>query len=201
MVGQIEQPEHITTQWFKDDGDLIVLLGDILDAHDPLLGLGGSAYLQHVHHRKTGTPPRCDLAREKITQDTLLELIRAGLVKSAHDCSEGGLAVALAESCISQPIARNTPRLIGAHVELPLSPATRRDALLFGETQGRIVLTVTPTNATKVLDLAQAAGVSATHLGAVGGEDLEIRLGEGKLTWGLAELHEAWWNSIVRKMR
>ena len=65
MVGLIEKPEHITTQWFKDEGDVIILLGDVVDANDPLLGLGGSAYLQAVHGQETGTPPRCDLEKEK----------------------------------------------------------------------------------------------------------------------------------------
>src|SRR6185436_12695086 len=128
-----------------------------MDAGDPLLGLGGSAYLQVIHGRKTGSPPRCDLAQQKTIHDALLTFIRNGLVKSAHDCSEGGLAVALAESCISQLIARETPRLIGAKVDLvgqasslsesttsethrqEASATTRLDALLFGETQSRVV--------------------------------------------------------------
>src|ERR1035438_8713560 len=66
MVGLIERPEHITTQWFKDEGDAIILLGDIVDASDPLRGLGGSAHLQRIHGLKAGTPPRCDLEREKV---------------------------------------------------------------------------------------------------------------------------------------
>ena len=118
MVGMIEKPEHITTQWFKDEGDAIILLGDVVDASDPLLGLGGSAYLQRVHGLKDGTPPRCDLEKEKELHLALRALIHSGAVKSAHDCSEGGLAVALAECCISQQIARETPRLIGAQVDL-----------------------------------------------------------------------------------
>ena len=118
MVGLIEKPEHITTQWFKDEGDAIILLGEPVDASDPLLGLGGSAYLQCIHGLKTGTPPRCDLEKEKELHLALRALIHSGVVKSAHDCSEGGLAVALAESCISQQIARETPRLIGATVDL-----------------------------------------------------------------------------------
>jgi hypothetical protein len=79
-----------------------------------LQGLGGSAYLQVVHGKKTGSPPRCDLEVAKTLHTTLIGLIQSGGVKSAHDCSEGGLAVALAESCISQMVARHTPRLIGA---------------------------------------------------------------------------------------
>ena len=143
MVGLIEKPEHITTQWFKDEGDAIILLGEPVDASDPLRGLGGSAYLQRIHGLKTGTPPRCDLEKEKELHLALRALIHSGVVKSAHDCSEGGLAVALAESCISQQIARETPRLIGAQVDLHdagsdscEARALRLDALLFGESPG-----------------------------------------------------------------
>jgi phosphoribosylformylglycinamidine synthase len=90
MVGIIEKPEHVTTQWFKDEGDAIILLGEVVDANDPLLGLGGSAYLQAVHGKKTGTPPRCDLEQAKTLHTTLLGLIQSGLVKSAHDWRDGG---------------------------------------------------------------------------------------------------------------
>ena len=164
VVGLIEKLEHVTTQWFKDEGDAIILLGEAVDQADPIFGLGGSAYLQVIHGQKNGSPPRCDLEVAKTLHTTLLGLIQSGLVKSAHDCSEGGLAVALAESCISQLIARDTPRLIGATVDLSAvdgvarvstekdkeldgdsarqTPApTRLDALLFGETQSRIVIT------------------------------------------------------------
>src|SRR5439155_3757215 len=151
MGGLIEKPEHITTQWFKDEGDVIILLGDIVDTSDPLLGLGGSAYLQRVHGLKTGTPPRCDLVKEKALQDALRGWIQSGVVKSAHDCSEGGLAVALAECCISQLVARDTPRLIGAKVDLSALTAPRVDALLFGETQCRVVISVAAHQVGKVL--------------------------------------------------
>ncbi len=120
VVGLIEKLEHVTTQWFKDEGDAIILLGDAVDKADPIFGLGGSAYLQVIHGKKNGSPPRCDLEVAKTLHTTLIGLIQSGLVKSAHDCSEGGLAVALAESCISQLIARETPRLIGATIDLSL---------------------------------------------------------------------------------
>jgi len=199
MVGLIEKAEHITTQWFKDEGDVIILLGDIIDTTDKLGGLGGSAYLQQIHGQKTGLPPRIDLAKEKNLHDTLRKLIRAGLVKSAHDCSEGGLAVALAECCISNHRARGTDSLIGATVDVSFNDS-RADALLFGETQGRIVISTSPANAEKVLAEAKSAKVTAIKLGTVGGNSLSIKTQTAKLESKLEELHDLWWNSINRAM-
>jgi phosphoribosylformylglycinamidine synthase subunit PurL len=223
MVGSIEKPEHITTQWFKDEGDIILLLGDLVDGQDSLLGLGGSAFLQVIHGRKTGSPPRCYLEKEAETHSVLRALIHSGAVKSAHDCSDGGLAVALAECCVSQQIARDTPRLIGAAINLsqfalqtsedqesdptqPQAPRTARqpcrlDALLFGETQARIIISVTPRDALKVIERARILGVSAHRLGTVGGADLKIKTADRDLAWDISELHDLWWNSIARAMK
>jgi phosphoribosylformylglycinamidine (FGAM) synthase-like enzyme len=201
MVGLIGKPEHITTQWFKDEGDVVILLGDIVDQTDPLLGLGGSAYLQKVHGQKTGTPPRCDLEKEKNLHTTLLGFIYSGVVKSAHDCSDGGLAVALAESCISQNVARETPRLIGAQIDLSTCKDVRLDALLFGETQSRVVISVAAPDAVKVLERAKILGVPAAKVGTVGGSELKIKTEASESTWALTELHDLWWNSIARAMQ
>ncbi len=106
MVGLIEKEEHITTQWFKNAGDEIILVGKVGDE------LGGSRFLKVCHGKRIGPPPHVDLAREIEIQNAVRDLIRAGLVRSAHDCSEGGLAVALAESCF------NPTGLYGADVDL-----------------------------------------------------------------------------------
>jgi phosphoribosylformylglycinamidine synthase II len=223
VVGLIEKPEHVTTQWFKDEGDAIILLGEPVDTSDPLQGLGGSAYLQVIHGKKTGSPPRCNLDQEKELHLGLRALIHSGVIKSAHDCSDGGLAVALAESCISQLIARETPRLIGAEIDLTsvaasrqsaanstneknaaLSPdaaTTRLDALLFGETQARIVISVAPLNAGKVLAQAKILGIPAAVIGKVSGTALQIKHGEQTFSVNAAELHDGWWNSIARAMK
>jgi phosphoribosylformylglycinamidine synthase len=148
-------------------------------------------------------------------------LIQSGLVKSAHDCSEGGLAVCLAESCVSQFVARGTPRLIGATVDLlsvgressraqksennemsgldGVSPH-RLDVLLFGETQSRVVITCQPLDAVKVVERAKLMGVSAVQIGKVGGDKLTVKTAAGEFSAPLAELHDAWWNSIARAM-
>jgi len=218
MVGLIEKPEHITTQWFKDEGDAIILLGEPVDADDPLLGLGGSAWLQAVHGKKTGTPPRCDLEQARTLHTTLLGLIQSGLIQSAHDCSEGGLAVCLAESCISQLMARGTPRLMGAAIDLTsVGRASSRadgttdngssvasphqlDALLFGETQSRVVITCQPLDAVKVVERAKLLGVPAVPIGRVGGDQLAIKAGTSEVSVLVTELHDRWWNAIARAM-
>ncbi len=223
LVGLIEKPEHITTQWFKDEGDAIILLGDIVEETDKLAGLGGSAYLQVIHGKKTGTPPRLNLDEEANLHRTLRSLIVGGGIKSAHDCSEGGLAVALAESCISQLTARGTPRFIGATVDLTGVAASRQsapnqapaqsaalsrdaatmrlDALLFGESQGRVVITCTALDATKVVERAKILGVPAAKIGTVGGDALKLKTPAGEFSAPLAELHDGWWNSIARTMK
>jgi phosphoribosylformylglycinamidine synthase len=200
MVGLIEKKEHITTQWFKNEGDAILLLGDVVDKNDPMLGLGGSAYLQRIHGVKNGVPPRCDLEKEKTLQSTLLGLIYSGDIKSAHDCSEGGLAVALAESCVSNQEGRETPSLIGATIDLSAQKDLRLDALLFGESQARVIISVSADNAVKVLERAKIMGVPALKLGVVGGNALVIKTPAAEVNCPVAELHDAWWNSIARAM-
>jgi phosphoribosylformylglycinamidine synthase len=200
VVGLIENPAHVTTQWFKVEGDVILLLGDIVDKGDPLLGLGGSAWLQQIHGLKTGTPPRCDLEKERELHNTLRGFIYSGLVKSAHDCSEGGLAVALAECCISRQIARDTPRLIGAQIDLSAVQDVRLDALLFGESQSRVVVSVSALEAVKVLERARIMEVSAIQLGTVGGDSLSIKTASAEFKWPVAELHSQWWNAIANAM-
>lgn len=213
MVGLIDQPEHIATQWFKDQDDAVILLGEPCDADDPLQGLGGSAFLQVVHGQKNGRPPRCDPRAAQTLHDALRGLICSGSVKSAHDCSEGGLAVCLAECCVSQQVVRETPRLMGASIDLSSlaaasgaaegstgAPPIRLDALLFGETQNRVVITTHRLHVAKVLERARLLGVAALHLGWVGGDRLTVRIARGEWSWTLSELHDAWWNSIGRAM-
>ncbi|HTY88760.1 MAG TPA: phosphoribosylformylglycinamidine synthase subunit PurL [Candidatus Acidoferrum sp.] len=221
VVGLIEKSEHVTTQWFKDEGDAVILLGEPVDMNDPLQGLGGSAYLQVIHGLKNGTPPRCDLEAARTLHTTLLGLIQSGLVKSAHDCSEGGLAVCLAESCISQLVARESPRLIGAEIDLSsvgressraqksdgeeksgldgVSPH-RLDALLFGETQSRVVISCNALDAVKVVERAKLLGVPAVQIGKVGGDKLTMKTAAGEFSAPVAELHDAWWHSLARAM-
>jgi phosphoribosylformylglycinamidine synthase len=127
-------------------------------------------------------------------------LIYSGLVKSAHDCSDGGVTVCVAESCISQLIARETPRLIGAQIDLSGFKDIRLDALLFGETQSRVVITCEPRDAYKVVERAKLMGVPAMQIGKVGGDKLTVKTPSGESSTALPDLHDAWWHAIARLM-
>ncbi len=192
MVGLIEDPAHVTTQSFKAPGDVILLVGELGGTDD----LGGSHYLKVVHGRKAGRPPRLDFAREKAVQAAVLDLIRAGLVRSAHDCAEGGLAVAVAESCVSGE------RHFGATVELDdLGENARADVLLFDEAASRIIVSVAPVNEDAARALLHERAVPARRLGVVGAPDgeLTVELPGGRTArWGVGELHDGWYHSIAR---
>ncbi len=162
MVGLIEDAERTMTQWFKSEGDDIILLGHTRE------DLGGSEYLKVVQAREQGSPPYLNLDTEKGLQDCVLSLIRGGLLQSAHDCSDGGIAVALAESCIS-----GSEWTRGAVVTLPKG-RLRNDAVLFGESQSRVVISVKPSQRQAVLDHAKSSGVPADVIGRVSGDRLVI---------------------------
>jgi phosphoribosylformylglycinamidine synthase len=165
MVGVLQDVERHVGLAFRDAGDMILMIGQCRDE------LGGSEYVAALHGLEVGRPPALDLDLELNAQRLALAAIRRGLVKSAHDLSDGGLAVALAECCI--------PNDLGAAIELPDTladaPAIRLDALLFGETQSRIVVSVHPGNVTKLQNMAHKAGVPISYLGTVGGADLTVR--------------------------
>jgi phosphoribosylformylglycinamidine synthase II len=185
MVGLIEEERCITTQFFKNAGDTVILIGNLGDE------LGASHFLKICHGRKEGLPPRLDIEREIAVQETVRDLIRSGLVKSAHDCSEGGLAVALAESCF------NPEQLFGAEIDLGAA-ALRRDQLLFNESQSRILISVAKENADATLKLCEERRVSAQQLGKVASSDLVIRASTEEFRWPIAEIYDDWFNAIRR---
>jgi len=127
-------------------------------------------------------------------------MISAGTVKSAHDCSEGGFAVALAECCISHQIARGTPRLIGATIDVRRFGDGRLDSLLFGEAQARIIVSASVADRDKIIEEAKRQNVPAHLIGSVGGSDLSVQTMHKTFVWPLKDLHDAWWNSIARAM-
>jgi phosphoribosylformylglycinamidine (FGAM) synthase-like enzyme len=196
MVGLIDKEEHITTQWFKKDGDAILLIGEIGNE------IGGSQFLKVCHGRKQGPPPVVDLAHEIKIQNAVRDLIREGLVKSAHDCSEGGLAVALAECCF------NPGGLLGADVDLDsrsrrliggVGAAHKATATaLFNESQSRIVISVAADNLGRTLSTLRKYGVPFRQSGKVGGDELRIRVNEETFRWPLTDLYDDWFNAIRR---
>ncbi|GAA0843836.1 phosphoribosylformylglycinamidine synthase subunit PurL [Paenibacillus glucanolyticus] len=181
MVGLIHDTDHITTQAFKAEGDVIYLLGDTLAE------LGGSEFQAVVHGVSEGRPPELDLGTEKKLLDGVLKAIQSGLVQSAHDVSEGGLAAALAESCISGNV--------GATVEW--STELRSDVALFSESQSRIVLSVSADHKNALEKLLQEAGVPFTALGFVGGSKLSINInGASALEESVEALKSVWEDAI-----
>jgi len=135
---------------------------------------------------EAGLPPKLDYDKELAVQDAVRSLIRMGLVKSAHDCAEGGLAVTLAESCISGD------KMLGAAVKIPAG-SSRADIPLFNESQSRIVLSVKSGDAAGVLAHLEKRGVPASRLGEVtGGSNLEVTTAGKSFSWPLAQLHEKW---------
>ena len=185
MVGLLEEIGHATTQWFKRDGDVVVLLGETREE------LGGTEYLKVVHNREEGRPPRLDLARERVVQQACLAAIRAGIVSSSHDCSDGGLAVALAECCVTAPEHRR-----GATLEIP--GEIRPDALLFGESASRIVLSVPPDQVERLRAFAREHGVPCAVLGAVGGDHLALRGRRFNLLLSVDAMYWAWSTGLSR---
>ena len=136
MVGLVEDLERVTGLAWCQAGDAIWLLGvplETLDQGEPRVSLAGSSYLEVIHGVLTGRPPLVDLELESVVQRALRQAIAAGLVASAHDLSDGGLAVAVAESCIASGL--------GADLELPAGVA-RLDRLLFGEGGARVLVSV-----------------------------------------------------------
>ncbi|WP_433938465.1 phosphoribosylformylglycinamidine synthase subunit PurL [Paenibacillus lautus] len=181
MVGLIHDTDHITTQAFKAEGDAIYVLGDTRAE------LGGSEFQAILHGVSEGRPPELNLDTEKKLLGGVLKAIQSGLVQSAHDVSEGGLAAALAESCISGDI--------GASVKW--ATELRNDVALFSESQSRIVLSASPNHKNALEKLLQEAGVPFTALGVVGGNKLSINInGASALEESVEALKSVWEDAI-----
>jgi phosphoribosylformylglycinamidine synthase len=189
MVGLVEHLSHVTPSGFQRAGDAIVLLGEPTDE------LGGSEYLARIHDVVAGAPPRCDLDAERRLIDALLESIAAGAVASAHDCSDGGLAVALAECAMA-----DSERQFGAEVDLAAWDALPLRALLFGEAQGRILVSTADVEA--VLQAARRHGVPARRIGTVrdADDDVVLRAGGREIRAPLERLADAYHGAIPRIM-
>jgi phosphoribosylformylglycinamidine synthase len=195
MVGLVEDVERdATTVPFKSAGDLVVLLSPQGWRHRN--DLGGSEYLAFVHGLTAGDAPHLDLDEERAVQRTLLRLIRAGLVRSAHDVSDGGLAICLAECALHASG-------LGADIAIDgEEPTLRNDALLFGEAQSRVVISIAPAEAPTVEAMASVAGVQATVLGRVTDGPLKIsRSGTTLVDVSPSDLRTAYEQTIPTLLR
>ncbi|NLZ92605.1 MAG: phosphoribosylformylglycinamidine synthase subunit PurL [Firmicutes bacterium] len=187
MVGLLEDVQQHCTPAFKAAGDVVVLLGDTYDE------LGGSEYLANIHQKVQGQPPALDLEKEKALHKVVLAAIKQGLVKSAHDLSEGGLAVALAECCFTNEI--------GAAISLS-TQGLRLDSLLFGETQSRVLVSVAPDKLSLFLELAAQNLVPAYKIGQTGGTNLQVTVdGAAQIKLPLSQLKKAWQEAIPCAMK
>jgi phosphoribosylformylglycinamidine synthase subunit PurL len=187
MVGLIEDESHITTSAFNNVGDDIILLGKLRG------DINGSEYLKEFHGITGNDAPYFDIDEEIRLQECCLELIRAGMVNSAHDISEGGLAVSLVESVITSEDLN-----LGCEITLPTTIDHRIDFLLFGEEQSRIVLSAKPELRTAIEKSAREHKIDCILLGKVTAGP-SIKLGDGiNLERGIAE--EAYFDSIDRIM-
>ncbi|MFA5411375.1 MAG: phosphoribosylformylglycinamidine synthase subunit PurL [Candidatus Omnitrophota bacterium] len=184
MVGLIREKAKRATQYFKNANDLVILLGKNKGE------LGGSEYLKTIHGLKKGACPEIDLRLEKSVQKTTQEAIEKGLVQSAHDCSEGGLAVALAECCVTGP-----GKKIGALITL-YGGKLRADALLFGESQSRVILSAKKSQAKKILQLARKNKTPVSLIGEVKGNKLAIN---GLINVPVSDLAGAY-NGAIEKL-
>ena len=197
MLGILEDVNKRCQAAFRPDaeGDTIVLLTAY---DDPNGGLGGSEYLSVVHGAEAGVPPKLDLEGEKRLHSVILESIGEGLFASCHDISDGGLAVNLAESCI---LSGQGAWILLNPIDFPgeLPPS----ATLFGEAQGRVVVTVrTEKQFSKLKERAEKAGVRASWLGTIGGENLRLAYGPDILIDSpIAELEKISANAIPRRMQ
>ena len=164
-----------------------MLLGETWDE------LGGSAYLKVMHGLVRGVPPRLDLVREAALLRLLVKGVTDGLIRSAHDCAEGGLAVTLAECCFDTGL--------GAEADLPVvdmtMPGFRDVSVLFAESASRVVVSVAATREAELQALASEAGVPATTVGRVGGDRIRVAVaGRDVLDESLAAAERLWSSAI-----
>jgi len=182
MVGVIPSLENLPAPWFQCEGDRIVLLGD--DRSE----FGGAAYLRLLYDLEQGRPPAVDLDAELRLARLLRSLIAQGLISTAHDLSEGGFLIALAEACFGR-------RTMGARVEVSMAGAD-----LFSETQGRALVAVTPEALEQVLEAAEQAGVPAREIGETGGDNLVVKSAGEILSMPVARFHEIWSTALPRAL-
>ena len=185
MVGLLAKLKRVVTPWFKFPGNIVVLLGRTREE------LGGSEYLKLIHGLVKGTPPWIDLKLEQAVQNCCLEAIDRGILRSAHDISDGGLAVSLAECCIGGP-----DRPLGVRIET--HEMIRGDALLFSESPSRIVVSLEEKNLARLQELAAELRVPMHVIGTVGGARFVI---QPLLQLPVEELRSIWAHGLTARLK
>ncbi|UOF92230.1 phosphoribosylformylglycinamidine synthase subunit PurL [Fodinisporobacter ferrooxydans] len=181
MVGLIEHVDHVTTSAFQGTGNNVYLIGETKQ------DLGGSEYLQIRTGQVNGRPPQIDLEWEKLVQDACLQAIQSGFVQSAHDCSDGGLAVAITEMAIQGKIG----------AEIDLQGALRDDVLLFSESPSRILVEVAPKDQEAFEAMLNRTNVVFCKLGTTGGDAVQISVNGSKRIAGQLEHLEQLWKGAI----
>jgi phosphoribosylformylglycinamidine synthase len=185
MVGLLPKVDRVITPWFKAAGDIVVLLGRTREE------LGGSEYLKFIHNSVRGTPPWIDLKLEQAIQNCCIEAIDRGILRSAHDISDGGLAVALAECCIGGP-----DKALGVRTEI--REMIRGDALLFSESQSRILVSMQEKDLSQLQEIASGHGVPLQVIGTVGGSRFSI---QPILQLPVDELQSIWSSALSDRLK
>ena len=185
IVGLLPKVNRVITPWFKAAGDLVVLLGRTREE------LGGSEYLKLIHNTVKGTPPWIDLKLEQAIQNCCIEAIESGILRSAHDISDGGLAVALAECCIGGP-----DKALGVRAEM--REMIRGDALLFSESQSRILVSMQEKDLGQLQEIASRHAVPLQVIGAVGGSRFSI---QPILQLPVDELQVIWSSALADRLK
>ncbi|MBF0292489.1 MAG: phosphoribosylformylglycinamidine synthase subunit PurL [Nitrospinae bacterium] len=188
-MGLLEDHEKLVSQYFSEEGDVIIVLGETFAE------IGGSEYLSVIHGQERGAPPKVDLTKEAALQKTLVELADKRLVKSMHDVSDGGLGVALMECCFKP----GTSAPLG--FEVSLATKLRPDIFFFSESQSRAVISCNPAKAKDILALAKKNGVPALNAGKTSSGDVEIMVGGRVLVkTSSATLKKAWSEALPKMM-
>ncbi|HET9551280.1 MAG TPA: phosphoribosylformylglycinamidine synthase subunit PurL [Candidatus Binatia bacterium] len=185
MVGIMDKVERLVTPWFKSSDDVVVMLGRTREE------LGGSEYLQWLHGLTRGTPPWIDLKMEQAVQRCCLEAIDQGILRSAHDISDGGLAVALAECCIGGP-----EKPLGVRVQT--HEMIRADALLFSESQSRIIVSLKEEDMGRLQEIGTRHNVPVQQIGVVGGTRFSI---QPLVQLPVEELKSIWSNGLTARLK
>jgi phosphoribosylformylglycinamidine synthase len=192
VVGIVENISHVTRAHFQNEGRDVLLLSGAAASADAETRFGSSEYAKEILGSVWGLPPALDITKEAALQKVLLDLIEKELIESAHDCSDGGVAVALAECAFKKGIG--TQGEIKAQGVVP-------ELKLFGEDATRIVISCDANNTQAIQQMAVKSGLSADKIGVTGGRNLQISIdGKKTISASVSELKQPWASALERAL-